>query len=161
MAFKKGETSGAKNVRWKGGVKIHAYGYRLIATPEHPFKDKQGYVREHRLVIEKSLGRYLNPEEDVHHLDGNKKNNDISNLVLMASRSEHLKTYHKEDGIKHGFKKGHSLTPKTGTNKVCIICKKLFWVYKSARPTKRFCSIACKAQSQKGKWHGTYNTSFI
>ena len=74
---------GARNGRWRGGSFIHN-GYRLLLKPDHPFADKAGYVREHRLVIEEHLGRYLLREEIVHHKDGNKLNNTLSNLEVTT-----------------------------------------------------------------------------
>lgn len=53
-------------------------------------------LREHRYVMEQHLGRKLNSNEIVHHIDGNGLNNDISNLEVM-SRSEHMK-HHYADG---------------------------------------------------------------
>ena len=50
--------------------------------------DKDGYVYEHRLVIARSLGRCLEPGEEVHHLDGGKGDNALKNLELL-SKSEH------------------------------------------------------------------------
>jgi hypothetical protein len=43
--------------------------------------------------MEQKLGRELNDEEVVHHKDNNVKNNNINNLELFSSKSEHLK-YH-------------------------------------------------------------------
>lgn len=40
------------------------------------------YVHKHRLVMSQSLGRPLASKEQVHHIDGNRDNNDISNLQL-------------------------------------------------------------------------------
>ena len=47
------------------------------------------YVAQHRLVIEKKLGRKLKSSEVVHHLDGNRTNNSVSNLKLFKSHKEH------------------------------------------------------------------------
>ena len=65
---------------WNGGTFIRS-GYRFIKIPDHPFANNLGYVREHRLVMEKFLGRYLTPKEVVHHKDGNKLNNSVENLA--------------------------------------------------------------------------------
>ena len=48
-----------------------------------------GKVYEHILVMEKKIGRYLKPGECVHHLDGDRKNNSQSNLVLCTTNSDH------------------------------------------------------------------------
>ena len=50
-------------------------------------------VKQHRWVMQNHLGRTLLPEEDVHHRDGNKTNNDISNLEIML-HSEHTLEHH-------------------------------------------------------------------
>jgi hypothetical protein len=47
---------------------------------------------EHRYVVSQSLGRKLKKEESVHHIDGDKLNNDISNLIL-CSKSEHAEIH--------------------------------------------------------------------
>lgn len=57
--------------------------YKEIHVPTHPFCNKSGYVREHRLVMEQHLKRYLTQDEIVHHKDENTLNNDISNLEVM------------------------------------------------------------------------------
>ena len=64
--------------------------------PEHPSSLKcnclNGYVMEHRYVVEKYLGRILRDDEIVHHIDGNKRNNAIENLMVMT-QSEHAKLH--------------------------------------------------------------------
>lgn len=44
---------------------------------------------EHRIVAEEMLGRSLKKNEVVHHIDGNKKNNHPSNLLVLPSQREH------------------------------------------------------------------------
>ena len=80
-----------RNHFWTGGRTTDARGYILIHTPEHPHADYKGRVREHRLVVEQQLGRYLEPEEVVDHIDGDTSNNDPANLRLFASNAEHLR----------------------------------------------------------------------
>jgi len=85
-----GELSG----NYKGGIRKAGAGGRYIQVLSHghPNTDKDGYVLEHRLVMEKELGRYLTKDEIVHHLDGDGHNNDISNLQL-TTKKKHFKDH--------------------------------------------------------------------
>ena len=74
---------GAANPNWKGGRTVTSAGYVLIKMPEHPAADVRGYVYEHRLVMERKLGRLLAPGERVRHSDDQPGNNEPSNLVLV------------------------------------------------------------------------------
>jgi hypothetical protein len=56
----------------------------MLYRPGHPTASKAGYIAEHRLIMEKHLGRLLNKWEVVHHVDGNKANNALENLQLMT-----------------------------------------------------------------------------
>lgn len=80
---------GANAHNWKG--KVSHNGYFMLRKPDHPFAKGNGYVFEHRLVIEKKLNRYLLPTEVVHHINGIKTDNRIENLQLMNSNSEHVR----------------------------------------------------------------------
>ena len=77
------DQTGDKNPSWKGGRTRHSEGYIWIKLPKHPNCNKQGYYQEHRLVMEKHLGRYLKKGEFVHHKNGIKDDNRIENLELM------------------------------------------------------------------------------
>ena len=77
-------------------------GYIRRKVENHPFADKRGYVPEHRLVMEKHLGRFLEPTEFVHHRDQIRDNNRISNLELQGSQSKHNKKHHKGERNPHG-----------------------------------------------------------
>lgn len=82
------EMRGAHNPNWRGGRRVDKDGYVLIHTPYHPFCDGDGYVREHRLVMEKVLVRFLLPEEVVHHKEDPVSDNHPDNLVLLL-KAEH------------------------------------------------------------------------
>jgi predicted DNA-binding protein YlxM (UPF0122 family) len=79
---------------WQGGRPIFQ-GYQYVYAPDHPRATKtRPYVQEHRLVMEEQIGRHLESHEVVHHKDGNKLNNDASNLVIK-SRAKHLSDHFK------------------------------------------------------------------
>jgi len=82
---------GANNPAWKGGRQIDKSGYVLLWQPEHPQANRHGQVREHRIVMEEKIGRYMTREEVVDHTDGNTGNNDPENLRLFACNGEHLR----------------------------------------------------------------------
>jgi len=66
--------------RWAGGETINAHGYVLIRI------DKK-YVYKHRYVMENHLKRPLARKEIIHHIDGNKKNNEVENLKLLIKNN--------------------------------------------------------------------------
>lgn len=86
---------GAFNKFHKGFITAK-FGYIKLRVPSHPFADSKGYVAEHRLVMEDYLGRYLDPDEIVHHVDGVKNNNSIDNLELCSLKA-HTAWHHTKD----------------------------------------------------------------
>ena len=81
------------NPNWKSGRTKLKNGYINIYKPEHPNAMGGKYMREHRLVMEKSLGRYLKSTEYVHHVNGVKDDNRIENLKIV-SMSTHFGKVH-------------------------------------------------------------------
>ena len=87
-----GARRGEKNVNWHGGQVVDDDGYILVRAPgDHPGNNHNGYIRLHRLVMEQKLGRYLQPEEVVHHIDGDRQNNQPDNLELFEHNGLHLR----------------------------------------------------------------------
>jgi hypothetical protein len=126
-----GPRAGEGHPEWRGGKRKTASGYIEVYCPDHPhlieknkraaeksngkYFRKKKYMSEHRLVMEKKIGRYLLPHEVVHHIDDNKTNNHPDNLELFQNNAEHLRETLKgkipqwsEDGIsriRHGNSK--------------------------------------------------------
>lgn len=91
-----------KNPNWKGGKIRDSNGYILIYAHNHPFCNNKGYVKRSRLVMEKIIGRYLTPEEVVHHRGikypissiENKQDDRPENLQLFTNNKKHIKFHH-------------------------------------------------------------------
>ncbi len=80
--YRKGEYSPT----WRGGI-CYIKGYKYIKRYDHPFKNSGNYVAEHRLVMEKYLGRYLTSNEEIHHRNGIKTDNHIENLEIVIKKA--------------------------------------------------------------------------
>jgi hypothetical protein len=76
--------------RWQGGRWLHKSGYIYRSAPNHPQANRDGYVYEHRLVMEEQIGRFLEPYERVHHINGVKTDNRPENLVV-TTQSAHVR----------------------------------------------------------------------
>ena len=81
------------------------HGYRYVYAPYSKNARKsgghKGYIYEHRLVMENLIGRPLNGNEDVHHIDFNGLNNNPENLLLLESKAhQRLHKRLKKMGIK-------------------------------------------------------------
>ena len=103
-SFKKGQKAHNFKGRWKSNN-----GYIMVFCPDHPFAmQRKKYVMEHRLVMEKYICRFLNPGEQVHHINENKSDNRIENLKLCKNDSDH-RIFHTR---KYKFKKQCTLCHK-------------------------------------------------
>ena len=83
--------NGKDHPQWKGGKWVSSDGYVMVYNPENSDL-KVGwnkYKKEHILKMENKLKRKLNKNEVVHHIDGNKLNNKLSNLCLIDSHKTH------------------------------------------------------------------------
>ena len=87
--------NGELNGRWKGGRLLTFQGYVRVYSPKHPNRDYKNQVFEHRLVMEKEIGRYLGPEEVVHHINEIKTDNRIENLMLFRIEADHQRHHAK------------------------------------------------------------------
>lgn len=111
-------------------------GYWIISKPEgYRGKRHVGYnfLYEHRYLMEEKLGRYLEYNEIIHHINGDKLDNRIENLMVL-SRSKHGEFNTKPPNIK------------------CDICKKYF----HKRPSKIYKTNFCSRQCM-GKYWGRIN----
>lgn len=79
---------GVCNVRYSGG-KMKSEGYLYTFDPSHPRASCNGYVPDSVIVAESAIGKYLPKGAVVHHVDGDRKNNSNSNLVVCENEDYH------------------------------------------------------------------------
>jgi len=102
-----GSLKGDKAWSWKGGRIIHEGYVSIKIQPEdffYPMASNIGYIKEHRLVMAKHLGRCLHSWEHIHHINGNAEDNRLKNLLLRD-----IKSHSKQYGIayKEGYLQGY------------------------------------------------------
>lgn len=69
-------------------------GYRYCRTnPPHPKRNSKGLYPLHRVLMENKLKRFLEANEEVHHRDEDKRNDDPENLIVLT-KSQHSKEHH-------------------------------------------------------------------
>jgi len=80
---------------YRGGVYQMSNKRHLLLMPEHPYSNCQGYILVSRYCAEAYLGRFLEKNEIVHHIDGDKTNDLPENLYIFSSQSEHTIYHHQ------------------------------------------------------------------
>lgn len=97
--------AGANATNYKNGRSKNKYhGYVILTGYKgHPRASANGgQVKEHVIVMEQVLGRYLLPHENVHHKNGVRDDNRIENLELWTKsqpagqRAEDMVAWAKE-----------------------------------------------------------------
>jgi HNH endonuclease len=92
---------GANNPNWKGGVTVGSDGRVFVYCPGHPEAKHLGggaYALRYRLVAAEMLGRPLNDDEVVHHINGDPGDDRPGNLLVLPSQAEHarIEIVHRE-----------------------------------------------------------------
>jgi len=73
-------------------VRVDSQGYLLIYEPEYAPPSRRGWALEHRVVMEKHLGRRLLPTEEVDHRNSDRQDNRLENLQALDKSSHRKKT---------------------------------------------------------------------
>ena len=84
---------------WKIEKIVSCGKYNYAVVPDHPAAIDHGYVLEHRIIMENILNRLLNPNEIVHHKNGDGKDNRPINLEVML-REKHSRMHTSKQGRK-------------------------------------------------------------
>lgn len=133
-------------MNFKGKIKRDGYWY--IYKPKHPNSGKQNYVAEHRLVMEKHLGRYLTKIEIIHHKNGIITDNRVENLELIKSAGIHNLKYHRSPKFTALGRIPKNKGKRTLFKKICVFCKTAFYV-DCYHKRKKTCSQKCFILYQK------------
>ena len=124
---------------WKIEKIVRKGDYDYAVVQNHPAASVYGYVLYHRVIVEIHLGRLLNSNEVVHHINENKRDNRIENLkVMLVGEHERL----------HGLEQG-----KTMADLICPSCNKTFTIpYNKTHVKKKQGSYTTCSKSCRGKF---------
>lgn len=115
--------------------------YKEVNGFGHPNSCSNGFIKEHRLVAEEKIGRLLKRTECVHHIDENKLNNSIENIIVFKTIADHSR-FHKT-----GFKvKSGDVYISPKQPHLCNICGKEIWL-----SSKNKLCISCYLKTEKQK----------
>ena len=125
---------GPKNNNWRGGRSVASNGYVLVRVgTDHHLADVRGYAYEHRLEAEAKMGRRLRKGEIVHHRDGDKQNNNWSNLDVLTRREHGFEHRSKDKGLRRPGESNPMVSCACG-------CGEVFPRYDASNRPRRFIS---------------------
>lgn len=152
-------------------------GYIAVYQPDHPDASSSGWMLEHRLVAEETLGRRLEKHEHVHHLNHQRDDNRPENLKVLHAAAHAVETAQHAVEMREAqrreiddlrqklaqYEKQFGLLPFNGTDellpsryRVCLVCEKDFTVSSPNAPGRGFyCSDACRLKAMHTKRHTT------
>lgn len=117
----------------------------------HPCAEGRWHtVREHVLIAERALGKYLPAGAEVHHVDENTLNNEPSNLVICQDKAYHKLLHWRASVIRAGG--------NPNTHKPCGICMRvlLFAEFRANRSNKshglRYLCYACARERDRERY---------
>jgi predicted nucleic acid-binding Zn ribbon protein len=134
---------GELNPQWKGGTSRwidRQSGYVFVKLPNGK------RIQEHRLIMQRIIGRDLFPEERVHHRNGIRDDNRDDNLQLMENNADHQKQ--------------HAQDNPDVIHKHCEICDKEIRLT-PAFSKQRFCSMKCYGRWRSVNMLGKKNFRYI
>ena len=116
--------------------------YWLLYVPGHPHASRQGRVLEHRIVMERELGRVLERHEVVHHLNGDPSDNRPENLAVMT-QAEHARLHHEESIRSGTYRRPPGRPAAVRIQRSCPTCGTVFEAVGKKQAGKTYCSQEC------------------
>lgn len=138
---------------WKGGRSISGSGYVMLRMPEHPEALPNGYVFEHRIVMERTLGRRLSADERVHHKNEIKADNHPDNLELISpSAHSTLHNIARQRRPETGRKISEKLAEHYDRiGRLMMTCGWCHISYRTRDRRRKHCSVECWQAKRKAR----------